>query len=174
MQSAFKHKILENAVPLCTNKYSNNWKILACISVCVIIFFFPLGLEDLLDKKPSPVPASIADYTPPNSDMSSPERSPSNSVPEAYYSDQDSPQFMDAQTTPPYSITLGKDDSNDSFASRGMMDHNRVMLCMFMFAFLTFNPFSFVLKAGLGQGSSASDTHSGRVILSDDLSLDSK
>lgn len=135
-----------------------------------------LGLEDLLDKKPTTsVPPPLADYTPPNSDISSPERSPSNSAHDSYYSDQDSPQFTDNQTIPPYRITLSKDDSNDSFASRGMLDHNRVMLCMFMFAFLAFNPFSYLMKIGIhGRASLDSDIHTGRAILSDDLNSDSK
>ncbi|GBN86147.1 Sterol regulatory element-binding protein 1 [Araneus ventricosus] len=134
-------------------------------------------IEDLLDKKPN-IPPSIADYTPPTSDISSPERSPTNSMGDTYYSDQDSPQFSGSCDTPnlgPYSITLDKDDSNDSFSSRGMLDHSRVLLCVFMCAFMVFNPISFVMKAGLQNiGRTDSAAYTGRTILADEVGSEGK
>ncbi|GIY26983.1 hypothetical protein CDAR_380881 [Caerostris darwini] len=125
-------------------------------------------IEDLLDKKTT-VPPSIADYTPPTSDISSPERSPTNSVGDIYYSDQDSPPFSDNQTLGPYGITLDKDDSNDSFSNRGMLDHSRLLMCFFMCALMIFNPVSFAMKVGMQHARRGeSDAYTGRTILSDE------
>ncbi|GIY17301.1 sterol regulatory element-binding protein 1, partial [Caerostris extrusa] len=130
-----------------------------------------LGIEDLLDKKTT-IPPSIADYTPPTSDISSPERSPTNSVGDIYYSDQDSPPFSgscDNQTLGPYGITLDKDDSNDSFSNRGMLDHSRLLMCFFMCALMIFNPVSFAMKVGMQHARRGeSDAYTGRTILSDE------
>ncbi|XP_019761748.2 sterol regulatory element-binding protein 1 isoform X2 [Dendroctonus ponderosae] len=64
--------------------------------------------------------------TPPHSDVSSEHSSPS------------SPEFS----------TMVKDDSDDEVLpnSKGMLDHSRLTLCIFMLAMVAFNPFGFALK----------------------------
>lgn len=151
------------------NSYSES-----CINLWFFFFFFA-ELEDLLQQKPvSTTTDIINDFTPSNSDMSSPERSPGSSPGDICFSDQDSPRYIgstEKSNVGPYSITLiqDKEDSSDSFLTRGMMDRTRIMLCMFVFGILAFNPFSYFLNvAGGGLGFDDSTGHTGRVILSED------
>lgn len=136
-------------------------------------------LEDLLEQKPVLASATsvVTDFTPPNSDMSSPERSPCDSTGDISFSDQDSPLYSataEKANSTPFAISLDKDDSNDSFISRGMLDHTRVVLCVFVLGFLAFNPFSYVAPwIGLQvQRMDQSPGFMGRVILSSEANVE--
>lgn len=75
----------------------------------------------------------VGDITPPHSDISS--LSPP-------HSDNSLPPSPDV-----YSSNM-KDDSDDESIgiTRGMLDHSRMAICMFMFAVMAFNPFGIALN----------------------------
>ncbi|XP_060530228.1 sterol regulatory element-binding protein 1 [Cylas formicarius] len=87
------------------------------------------------------------DDTPPHSDVSS--MSPEHSLP----------------SSPEYSTNI-KDESDEETVPivRGMLDQSRLTLCVFMLAFLAFNPFGFALNR-ISSGSS-SNVSGGRTMLS--------
>ncbi|KAK6173452.1 hypothetical protein SNE40_016898 [Patella caerulea] len=113
------------------------------------------NLEELLSIPRDMGDASGMPLTPPSSDHSSPSHSPhtfdSDSSP-------NSPLFDDSPGSP-------MDSSNeDSFDQSGMLDRSRMVLCVFMFAVLAFNPFNAVFKSGIGQKFSSNIGHSGRTL----------
>lgn len=110
-------------------------------------------LKDLLSTgnitmDDSHVPDFHTDDTPPPSDVSS--MSPVHSLP----------------SSPEYTTQI-KEESDDEHMgmSRGMLDHSRIALCMFMFAFISINPFGIILNKFGGTGGEFSTNYEGRNIL---------
>ncbi|XP_066999695.2 sterol regulatory element-binding protein 1 [Anabrus simplex] len=96
---------------------------------------------------------STAEMTPPHSDASSPSLTPP-------HSDSSLPP------SPDFSPEV-KEEMDDSLlsVSRGMLDHSRMALCMFMLTVLTFNPFGIVLNKYMGSARDYSSVVEGRTIL---------
>jgi len=90
------------------------------------------NIEDLLVTD-----QSITDITPPLSDVGSPASSPSSGF-ESGYSNPPSPVFAEDMS----------DDS--SSVSLGMMDRHRMIVCVFLFGILAFNPFSSLIGNDAG------------------------
>lgn len=91
----------------------------------------------------------MMDDTPPNSDVSS--SSPEHSLP----------------SSPEYQGQIKDDSDEESMGvSKGMLDHSRMALCMFMIAVISFNPFGLVFsKVGL-TGNEYSEKIEGRSLFS--------
>ncbi|KAK5643835.1 hypothetical protein RI129_007680 [Pyrocoelia pectoralis] len=111
-------------------------------------------LKDLLVTGSTNVSeASMADYdpayTPPHSDVSS--FSPEHSLPS-------SPEY-------PMEIKTDSDDETKTI-TRGMLDHSKMALCMFMFAIISFNPFGVAFNKLSGRSDDYSGTN--RLLLSED------
>ncbi|XP_046393991.1 sterol regulatory element-binding protein 1 [Ischnura elegans] len=130
-------------------------------------------LKDLLVPE-SNVPTSsnermltecMGEITPPHSELSSPELSP--------------PHSDDNNSLPPspdtsFSTTMVKEEDDESSImniTKGMLDHTRMALCMFMFSILAFNPFGMLLNTVSDVSREYSSKHEGRTILgnSDDV-----
>ena len=71
------------------------------------------------------------------------------------YAPQDTPPHSDVSLSPEHSLpsspeysTQIKDDSDEESMgiTKGLLDHTRITLCMFMFAVIAFNPFGIVLN----------------------------
>lgn len=84
------------------------------------------------------------DDTPPVSDVSV--SSPEHSLPS-------SPDFKDAES-----------DDESLGITKGMLDHTRMALCMFMLAVITFNPFGLALNKLDGTEKGYSDKFEGRTL----------
>lgn len=95
---------------------------------------------------------SLADITPPQSDAS---LSPP-------HSDNSLPPSPDTYMSP--QVKEESDEENSTVLSRGMLDHSRLTLCMFMLAIVAFNPFNMAVKTMKEVGEHYSGT--GRSILS--------
>ncbi|CAG9766585.1 unnamed protein product [Ceutorhynchus assimilis] len=86
------------------------------------------------------------------------------------YGPEDTPPHSDVSSehslpSSPEYAAITKDESDDESVplSRGMLDHSRLTLCMFMLAMVAFNPFGFALsKISTGDSNSVSG---GRTIL---------
>lgn len=88
-----------------------------------------------------------SDNTPPPSDVSN--LSPPHSLPS-------SPEYQ----------TLIKEESDEDISGRGgMLDQSKFVLCMFMFAIISFNPFGFALNKFSNYGQRTVDSYPGRNIL---------
>lgn len=95
------------------------------------------------------------EITPPNSDVSSPSLSPP-------HSDSSLPGSPDNTFS-----TEIKEEMDEPMlsVSRGMLDHSRMALCMFMLTILTFNPFGIVLHKYTDSSGDYSSVVEGRTIL---------
>ncbi|XP_071445598.1 sterol regulatory element-binding protein 1 [Hetaerina americana] len=108
----------------------------------------------------------MGEITPPHSDISSPELSPPHS--------DDTSSLPPSPDTSFSSNAMVKEEDDESSIiniTRGMLDHSRMALCMFMFSILTFNPFGMLLNTVSDIRREYSSRHEGRTILenSDDL-----
>lgn len=95
------------------------------------------------------VPLITSPMTPPRSDESNPSLSPSPSdlsLPASPYSGESQ-----------MSNSIVKEEHDLIPSVRGMGSHSRLALCMFMFAFLVFNPFKSFLNNGLSNDGSGYD-----------------
>ncbi|KAG8226034.1 hypothetical protein J437_LFUL004155 [Ladona fulva] len=103
---------------------------------------------------------SIGGITPPRSDVSTPELSP--------HSDDNGSLPPSPDTS--FSSKLVKEEQDESSMmniTRGMLDHSRIALCMFMFSILAFNPFGMLLNTVSDVSKDYSTKSDGRSILSD-------
>lgn len=116
-------------------------------------------LKDLLANRTTNVEEltedCVGDITPPHSDISS--LSPP-------HSDNSLPPSPDV-----YATQIKEESDDESMGvTRGMLDHTKMALCMFMFSVLVFNPFKFVLNKYSVSGTEYSSVVEGRTILNVD------
>ncbi|KAJ8297991.1 hypothetical protein KUTeg_024522 [Tegillarca granosa] len=81
-------------------------------------------------------------------------------------------QFSDSENSPGspgYDSDSSIKDTFDGSTVGGMLDRSRMVLCIFMFGILAFNPFGFLVNSGVG-GNEGMDSHfsSGRQLQSDE------
>lgn len=101
-----------------------------------------------ISMEESRVPECHMADTPPPSDVSS--LSPVHSLP----------------SSPEYASQIKEESDDEQMGiSRGMLDHSRIALCMFMFAFISINPFGIMLNRFGRNGGEYSTNYEGRNIL---------
>ncbi|XP_067134767.1 sterol regulatory element-binding protein 1 [Centruroides vittatus] len=129
-------------------------------------------LEDLLEQKTVPNTTNLMDFTPPTSDISSPERSPAESNGDSCGSEPSSPQYTSTSTLPGTQTSdknfnfFVKEEEKNSFVTSGMLDRSRMALFIFVFAVLVFNPFGYLLPGNIDFAGDSELQRTGRVILS--------
>lgn len=87
------------------------------------------------------------DHTPPPSDISN--LSPPHSLP----------------SSPEYQTSIKEESEEDIPGRGGMLDQSKFVLCMFMFALISFNPFKFALNKFSSYNDDAMNTIPSRTIL---------
>ena len=127
------------------------------------IWYCLLLVSDSIQVKTEPM-------TPPPSDTSSPHLSPMSSS-----SDIGSPELCEEEAMESnFSFDDDDDFKSEPYSPSGLLDRTRLGLCVFMFCFLTLDPFGILVNSFGSSGASFERQHGhGRTILAEEGMLSS-